>query len=132
MVTAWSSTQLAMGSLKRPGPGFLPFGLAGILIALSIALIASQWRKGSGKTPFWPERTWRRPLLGIIAFGLYAFLIDLIGFLPTTFIFLILWMGIIESISWRQIAMVSIGVTLALYLIFGYFLEVPLPGGIFS
>lgn len=82
--------------------------------------------------PFWPERTWVRPLLGTVAFALYAFLIDLIGFLPTTFIFLILWMWIIEGISWRQIATVSIGVTVVLYLIFGYFLEVPLPGGIFS
>ena len=132
VVTAWSSMQLAMGSFKRPGPGFLPFGLACILIVLSIALIASQWKKGSGQTPFWPERTWLRPLLGIVAFALYAFLIGLIGFLLTTFIFLILWMWFIESISWRQIAAVSIGVTLVLYLIFGYFLEVPLPGGIFS
>jgi hypothetical protein len=121
-----------MGSLKRPGPGFLPFGLALILVALALALIASQWKKGSGKAPFWPERTWLRPFLGVIAFGLFAFLIDLIGFLPTTFIFLILWMWIIEGISWGQIATVSIGVTAVLYLIFGYFLEVPLPGGIFS
>jgi len=121
-----------MGSLKRPGPGFLPFILACILIVLSLALIASQWKKGSGKTPFWPERTWLRPLLGTVAFALYAFLIALIGFLPTTFIFLVLWMWLIESIAWRQIAAVSIGVTVVLYLIFGYFLEVPLPGGVFS
>jgi len=123
---------LAMGTLKRPGPGFLPFILACLLVALSLALIASQWKKGDGKAPFWPERTWLRPLLGAGAFALYAFLIDLIGFLPTTFIFLVLWMWIIESISWRRIAMVSVGVTGVLYLIFGYFLEVPLPGGIFS
>lgn len=123
---------MAMGSLKRPGPGFLPFILACILIVLSLALIASQWKKGSGKAPFWPERTWLRPLLGTVAFALYAFLIDLLGFLPTTFIFLALWMWLIESIAWRQIAAVSIGVTVVLYLIFGYFLEVPLPGGIFS
>lgn len=124
--------QLSMGSFKRPGPGFLPFGLACILIVLSIALIASQWKKGSGKALFWPERTWLRPLLGMVAFGLYAFLIELIGFLPTTFIFLILWMWLIESIPWRRIAAVAVGVTAVLYLIFGYFLEVPLPGGIFS
>lgn len=123
---------MAMGSLKRPGPGFLPFILACILIVLSLALIASQWKKGSGKTPFWPGRTWLRPLLGTVAFALYAFLIALIGFLPTTFIFLVLWMWLIESIAWRQIAAVSIGVTVVLYLIFGYFLEVPLPGGVFS
>ncbi len=132
VVTAWSSTQLAMGSFKRPGPGFLPFGLACILIVLAVALIASRWKKGSGRIPFWPERTWLRPLLGSLAFALYAFLIGLIGFLLTTFVFMILWMWVIEGISWRQIATVSTGVTLVLYLIFSYFLEVPLPGGIFS
>jgi len=123
---------LAMGSFKRPGPGFLPFGLACILIVLAVALIASRWKKGSGRIPFWPERTWLRPLLGSLAFALYAFLIGLIGFLLTTFVFMILWMWVIEGISWRQIATVSTGVTLVLYLIFSYFLEVPLPGGIFS
>jgi len=132
VVTAWSSTQLAMGSFKRPGPGFLPFGLACILIVLAVALIASRWKKGSGRIPFWPERTWLRPLLGSLAFALYALLIGLIGFLLTTFVFMILWMWVIEGISWRQIATVSTGVTLVLYLIFSYFLEVPLPGGIFS
>jgi len=132
VVTAWSSTQLAMGSFKRPGPGFLPFGLACILIVLAVALIASRWKKNSGRIPFWPERTWLRPLLGSLAFALYALLIGLIGFLLTTFVFMILWMWVIEGISWRQIATVSTGVTLVLYLIFSYFLEVPLPGGIFS
>jgi putative tricarboxylic transport membrane protein len=132
VVTAWSSMQLAMGSFKRPGPGFLPFGLACILIVLAVALIASRWKKGSGRIPFWPERTWLRPLLGSLAFALYALLIGLIGFLLTTFVFMILWMWVIEGISWRQIATVSTGVTLVLYLIFSYFLEVPLPGGIFS
>jgi putative tricarboxylic transport membrane protein len=123
---------LAMGSLKRPGPGFLPFILACILVVLSLALIASQWKKRGGKAPFWPDGSWLRPLLGTVAFALYAFLIDLLGFLLTTFIFLVLWMWLIENIAWRQIAAVSIGVTVVLYLIFGYFLEVPLPGGIFS
>jgi hypothetical protein len=121
-----------MGSFKRPGPGFLPFGLAGILVVLSLSLIASQWKKGGGKVPFWPEKTWVRPLLGVAAFALYAFLIDLIGFLPTTLVFLVFWMWLIEGIPWRQIAALAIGVTVVLYLIFGYFLEVPLPGGIFS
>ncbi len=123
---------MAMGSFKRPGPGFLPFGLACILIVLAVALIASRWKKGSSRIPFWPERTWLRPLLGSLAFALYALLIGLIGFLLTTFVFMILWMWVIEGISWRQIAAVSTGVTLVLYLIFSYFLEVPLPGGIFS
>ena len=118
-----------MGKLKHPGPGFLPFGLAGLLIALSLALILSQWKMGNAKAPFWPEGTWRRPLLGVGAFMLYAFLIEYAGFLVTTFIFLVLWLWVIEKITWFRIMAVSVAVTAVLYLIFGYFLEVPLPAG---
>jgi putative tricarboxylic transport membrane protein len=129
VITAWSSTHLAMGKLKHPGPGFLPFGLACLLIALSLALILSQWKKGDAEASFWSEGTWRRPLLGVGAFLLYAFLIEYAGFLITTFIFLVLWLWVIEKINWFRIMAVSVAVTAVLYLIFGYFLEVPLPAG---
>jgi hypothetical protein len=38
-------------------------------------------------------------------------------------------MWIIEKIAWVRIIAVSTAVTAVLYLIFGYFLEVPLPAG---
>jgi hypothetical protein len=41
-------------------------------------------------------------------------------------------MWFIEKISWFRIIAVSVAVTAVLYLIFGYFLEVPLPGGFFA
>jgi putative tricarboxylic transport membrane protein len=118
-----------MGTLKHPGPGFLPFGLACILIALALALLISRRNKGRDSVPFWPGQAWLRPLLGTGAFVLYAFLINYIGFLLTTFIFLVLWMWVIEKINWFRIMAVSVAVTAVLYLIFGYLLEVPLPGG---
>jgi putative tricarboxylic transport membrane protein len=131
-ITAWSSIHLAMGKLRHPGPGFLPFGLACILIVLASALILATWKKGDPKAPFWPERTWIRPLLGLGAFVFYALAIDHIGFVITTFVFLVLWMWIIEKIGWVRILSISMAVTAVLYLIFAYFLEVPLPPGFFS
>jgi len=129
IITAWSSTSLSMGKASRPGPGFLPFGLALILIILSIALIAKSWKKEEQSVPFWPERGWLRPLLGVGIFLLYAALLPPLGFILTTFFFLICWMWVIERIRWVTILPISIGVTAVLYLIFSYLLEVPLPGG---
>ncbi len=120
-----------MGQLRHPGPGFLPFGLACILAALSLVLILSQWKRGDVRARFWPEGTWIRPLLGVGAFVFYALVIDYIGFIFTTFIFLVLWMWIIEKIGWIRIISISVVVTAVLYLIFAYFLEVPLPFGLF-
>ncbi len=132
VITAWSSTSLSMGKFRHPGPGFLPFGLALILILLSLALILQSRAKGGTPKPFWAERAWLRPLLGIVIFTLYAFSLGYIGFILTTFLFLIIWMWVIERIRWKTILSISVGVTAVLYFIFEYFLEVPLPTGFFS
>ena len=132
VITAWSSTSLSMGKFRHPGPGFLPFSLALILILLSLALILENRTKGGPSKPFWPERTWLRPLLGVIIFTLYAFFLGYIGFILTTFLFLVIWMWVIERIRWVTILSISVGVTAVLYFIFEYFLEVPLPTGFFS
>ena len=132
VITAWSSTSLSMGKASRPGPGFLPFGLALILSILAIALILENRKKGESAAAFWPERTWLRPLLGVAIFLLYAFVLGILGFIPTTFLFLIVWMGVIERIRWFTLLTISIAVTAVLFFIFEYFLEVPLPAGFWS
>ena len=118
-----------MGKWKHPGPGFFPFGLAIALVLLSFVLIFKHWKKDSSPAPFWPGRTWLRPLLGVAILIFYALMVDLFGFIPTTFIFLIIWMWVIERLRWRTILSISIGTTVVLYLIFSFFLEVPLPQG---
>ncbi len=118
-----------MGRAKHPGPGFLPFGLALCLIILSLALIFKSWKGDISSIPFWPRRTWLRPLLGVSIFILYALVIERLGFLLSTFPFLIIWMRLIERVRWRTLIGISIGTTAGLYFIFVFFLEVPLPTG---
>jgi len=118
-----------MGRVKHPGPGFLPFGLALCLIALSLALIIKSWKGNTPSTPFWPQRTWLRPLLGVAIFVFYALVIQRLGFLLSTFSFLIIWMRLIERVRWRTLIGISIVTTAGLYFIFVFFLEVPLPKG---
>jgi len=120
-----------MGSFRHPGVGFLPFGLCIVLILFSLALIISRWKRGTS-VPFWSRRTWLRPLLGVVLLGLYALVIETLGFPLTTLAFLLVWMGVIERIHWLKMISVSLGVTLVLYLIFGVFLEVPVPMGFFK
>jgi len=129
VITAWSSVHLSMGRVKHPGPGFLPFGLAICLIILSLALILKSWKGDISTIPFWPQRTWLRPLLGVSIFIFYALVIKRLGFLLTTFFFLIIWMRLIERVRWRTLIGISIGTTAGLYFIFVFFLEVPLPTG---
>lgn len=119
-----------MGSVKHPGSGFLPFGLALCLIALSLALIIKSWKENASPAPFWPQRTWLRPLLGAAIFVFYALVIQRLGFLLSTFSFLIIWTRLIERVRWRTLIGISIATTAGLYFIFVFFLEVPLPKGL--
>ena len=121
-----------MGRFKHPGPGFFPFGLAVILAFLALALILQSRKKEAVPVPFWPERTWLRPLLGAVIFLLYALSLGYLGFILTTFFFLVVWMWVVERIRWSTIITISVAVTAVLYLIFEYFLEVPLPTGFWS
>lgn len=129
VIGAFSSTQLSMGKFKHPGPGFFPFGLSVILAALAVALILQSPRKEGAPAPFWPQQTWLRPLMGAVIFLLYALSLGYLGFILTTFLFLVVWMWAVKRIRWLTIITISIGVTAVLYLIFEYFLEVPLPIG---
>jgi putative tricarboxylic transport membrane protein len=130
VITAWSSVHLSMGSVKHPGSGFLPFGLALCLIALSLVLIFKSWRGKTPSTPFWPQRTWLRPLLGVFIFISYALVIQGLGFFLSTLLFLVIWMRLIEQVRWRTLISISITTTAGLYFIFVFFLEVPLPMGL--
>jgi hypothetical protein len=67
--------------------------------------------------------------LGVSIFILYALVIERLGFLLATFFFLIIWMRLIERIRWGRLISISVGTTAGLYLIFVFFLEVPLPPG---
>jgi len=128
-ITAWSSIHLSMGRVRHPGPGFLPFGLALCLIILSLTLILKSWKSNASPVPFWPKRTWLRPLLGVVIFIFYAWVIQRLGFILSTLLFLIIWMRLIERVRWQTLIGISIGTTGALYFIFVFFLEVPLPMG---
>jgi putative tricarboxylic transport membrane protein len=130
IATAISSEfQLKMGTARHPGPGFFPMLLAVVLIALSLALIFQHWKKDEKTAPFWPERTWVRPTLGTALLVIYAFIVGYIGFFITTFLFMILWMWIIERLKWKLMLSISAGTTAVLWVIFVYFLDVPMPTG---
>ena len=56
-------------------------------------------------------------------------LLGLLGFELTTFLFMIGWTRFMERLSWRKVLFVSAGVTAGLYLVFVWFLGVPVPAG---
>src|SRR5512137_758295 len=88
---AVGSFRLNPGTLRNPGPGFLPLVMALLLICFSLFLVA--------KELFRPECfpggiRWKNQLLIVASVVLYGFVIDLIGFLLSTFILMFVLFGL--------------------------------------
>ena len=119
-----------------PGPGFLPlwisFGIIGSGLVLTVKGI-----RASLVTPeeeiTWPEASgWRRVGLVLGALAASLLLLEWLGFMVTTTLFMAVVVFGLGVRSWRILASVPLGSAVGLYMIFAVWLRVPLPKGIFA
>ena len=121
----WANQAYPVGTIHRPGPGFVPLalaiflGLMGILIALG----------GARSRPLfempWPEA--KRALTILVLSTLAVLALDEIGYRLTIMALLVFLMGVIERKPPPIVAILSIGFSLASYYVVADLLLVPLP-----
>jgi putative tricarboxylic transport membrane protein len=124
------SLSLGIGNLRYPGAGFIPFFGGIILGCLSLGIFISTLRgKGAsfGLGQDWKKGAW---VLGCLLFYLLA--LDKIGFVITTFFFMILLLVSSRPRRWSGILLISSLTVVFSYLIFVRFLGVDLPKGTFG
>lgn len=129
------SIQLELGSLASPGAGLFPL-LSGIILGiLSLLLIADPAvkadRSGETETVVWSRETrWKYLIITLFSLIFYALLLNKLGFIPTTFLFMVLLFRAIEPQKWIR-CVVSAGlVVLCSWIIFQVWLQSQLPEGI--
>lgn len=124
------SYRLGMGTLHRPGPGFLYFWTSIFLIIMSVVvLIRSKRTEEPGASIFGKERP-RKIVLVLLALFLYAIFMEMVGFIPITLLLFVYLLGVIEKKRWFYTVFVSVVVTVASYLIFETWLQSQLPKGL--
>ena len=130
------SYQISIGSLRAPGSGFFPFFLGVILALLSLANLAkaiAKSKKGEEKREApGTEISWKNIILVLIALFSYPMLLDIVGFLPTTFLFTACFLRFIEPQRWTVVLGLGGGIAVVSYLIFQYWLKIQFPSGIFG
>lgn len=119
-------------------PGFYPKLLACIMALLAgLLLVTSILTKIKEKKTFWAGTTKKSMvllLLTLVMLVIYPLGLHYVGFPLMTFFFIL---TLVYSLSERKkygmkkIFLVSIGITLAIYLVFIVFLRIPFPRGIF-
>lgn len=121
---------LDVGGWRTPGPGFFPL-LVGV--ATSVLGTALAFSRTAPSLKGDPLNTGRRKLLGagVLLEG-YVLGFDRLGFVPVTFVFILVWLRVVERSSWREATLVAAAAAIAMYAVFIRWLAIPLPAGILS
>lgn len=126
------SYRLGLGTLHKPGPGFLFFWASIALGIMSLVILFRAWtgkKTGEAKASIFGKQNTTKILLVLISVFLYALLMETLGFIPVTLLLFIFLLGIIEKKRWWYTIFVSIVVTAIAYLIFEIWLRSQLPKG---
>ncbi len=127
------SYHLGLGSLHKPGPGFLFFWVNIVLAIMSLIVLIRAWvgkkEEGLQLTIFGSQNV-SKIIFVMISLFLYALLMEIIGFIPVTLLLFIYLLRFIEKKRWFYTIFVSIVVTAISYLIFETWLQSQLPKGL--
>jgi putative tricarboxylic transport membrane protein len=126
---------IGVGSLQRPGPGLLSFGAGLGVGCLSLWLfletfISKKPRKEMAQTISNLNKS--RFIMVCVSLLVYAIAVNWIGFVLSTFLFMIFLLRLIESHKWWITILEATLITMGNYLLFVVWLGLSLPKGFFD
>lgn len=131
------SAYIIVESLQMPfmaefGPdyGFFPFWLGILMLILSFLLLVNTWRQPiipEDKPPFTNLQALKNAAFIVLALAAYLVLIEIIGYLLDTFLFILLVMLIVHRERLFASLVISAIAAIGLYFIFHEILQVSLP-----
>jgi putative tricarboxylic transport membrane protein len=119
---------LKLGTLRSPGPGFLPLMMASLLIAFSLfVLVKGLVNPGA----LLKGVQWRSQAVLVVAVFLYGLLLGFAGFLLSTFVLLFVVFGLFSEgkRKWPKALFYAAVTALIGWLVFSVALKVPFPRG---
>ncbi len=128
-----SSIALKLGTLHKPGPGFISFISGALLVVLGIMLMFS--RTGSAGAGFFSREFWHNWPNFVIPLGAlfgYLVLMQPLGFIPTSFVFLFILFKLFQPKSWLKPLMFSAVTSVVTYYVLSVWLQCQFPKGILT
>lgn len=126
-----SASRLRVGTLGSPGPGFLPLVAGIVMLALAIGILVQEWSRWRAACAA-PEPPAAAPgnrlpvALAVAALLAYALLLDPLGYVLTTALFLVFTLRVLGRLAWWAVLTSAVTSTVVSYALFGLWLKVPL------
>ena len=132
----WKALEMPPSATFGPGAGFLPFWLGVLLAVLSTILVGSavaSQTTGEESEPVFPGKKALFAIsLVLVGLAVYIVLIDVLGYVLDTFLFVLFLVKVVEREKWRLALAVSVCATVALFTVFQVLLKITLPSNMFG
>ena len=132
LLSCYGASRLGLGSVAEPGAGFIFFWSGLVLIILSLIVFADAVRSSEDIVREMPEIHWRKIALVLFSLLLYAFFLERLGFVLTTFALMSFLVGSIEGKGWFRSLGIAGAAALTTYAMFELWLKIRLPKGVFG
>ncbi|WNC16064.1 tripartite tricarboxylate transporter TctB family protein [Brevibacillus brevis] len=110
------------------GPNIFPLGLGSLLIVLSLRLFYETFKYKQEEKKSGPALDYKRFLIVLVAALLYALLLEEIGYVVSTFLFLLVGFQTMQKGKWLSSVLISGGFSFGVYFLYVNVLDGTLPG----
>jgi len=129
VLVLWDSLRLGFGwSTDGPKSGFFPFWLAVVLLACCAGIIVQALRSAD-RRPFVTREGVGPVLKVLVPATLFVALIQLIGLYVASTLYMAVYMRWIGRHAWLAVVALSVGFSVATFLVFETWFLVPMPKG---
>jgi len=131
-VAVFEASKLPFGTLRNPGPGFLPLWAGATLGLLAVVLLARALTAQPGASAGTAGRGFLKVASLLAALAVYVGLLEPLGYPVCTFLLVLFMLRVVDPHRWPVALGVAALAGLGSYVVFAVWLEVPLPPGPFA
>jgi hypothetical protein len=128
LAVMWEDRVFPLGTLHKPGPGYMPMLLAVILAAMAILVLCTGGHSPSLRSVEWSE--WRHALAILGGCVFTAMAMERIGYRLTVILLVSFLLWVVERKRPAVVIATALGLSLGTFYVFSTLLQVPLPLGL--
>jgi putative tricarboxylic transport membrane protein len=134
LVFCYASINVGLGKIHAPGSGLIPFGTGALLILFALGTILERQLTVEAsvvetKEPLFSGKRWGVVLSVLVSLFVYALVLNILGFILTTFVILAFLFKVSENSSWKTALSTSALTTASTYFLFNHLLQCNFPEG---